>query len=446
MSNKDKYGEVLTPYWFIQNMIDDCKMLMGDNFFTQFKNIFEPGAGQGAFFDVLQNENNVFDNPNYHYYFNEINQEHYEKICNVSENHKDNVSYLMTDFFKLDLKDHSNKYDLIIGNLPFNVFSKKFVPGLSKNNKDNKEVTQSKSQTLWTQITQYCFDYLLKENGYYYCVIPCMWLKPDKAKIYDLFTKEYTICLLKTFNCKEANKIFNYQCQTPICYVLVQKKKQIKNDNQLSFKLFSKRQDKYIDYTLFDNLCIPTNNQGVVSKSINYIRETQSTNLFSICKKVSIIKKELEHNAKKFYNKGLLEKHTQTISNDDDTSNEEYKIITGALMTKEGVLSLNGFVTTQPSLYYGVPKLILPHKRLARYFKDYDGEYSCYGRDMFVFLCENKEQIDELYDFLSKPIMQEFVENSFTVRMNFIEKYIFECIPNIFDENVNSSEYLEILI
>ena len=183
MSNKDKYGEVLTPYWFIQNMIDDCKMIMGDNFFTQFKNIFEPGAGQGAFFDVLQNENNVFDNPNYHYYFNEINQEHYEKICNVSENHKDNVSYLMTDFFKLDLKDHGNKYDLIIGNLPFNVFSKKFVPGLSKNNKDNKEVTQSKSQTLWTQITQYCFDYLLKENGYYYCVIPCMWLKPDKAKI-----------------------------------------------------------------------------------------------------------------------------------------------------------------------------------------------------------------------------------------------------------------------
>jgi hypothetical protein len=86
--------------------------------------------------------------------------------------------------------------------------------------------------------------------------------------------------------------------------------------------------------------------------------------------------------------------------------------------------------------------LILPHKRLAKFFKDYDGSYSCFGRDMYVFLCDNKKQIDELCDFLEgNVIVNQMIETGFTIRMNFIEKYVFQYIPWIFDKKFEYNDY-----
>ena len=87
------------------------------------------------------------------------------------------------------------------------------------------------------------------------------------------------------------------------------------------------------------------------------------------------------------FKKGGLGNHT--------IQDKQYKIITGASFHES--LTLHGFVSTEPGLFYGQPKLILPHKRLAKFFKDYDGTYSCFGRDMYVFFCDNSQQIDQLY-------------------------------------------------
>ena len=77
-----------------------------------------------------------------------------------------------------------------------------------------------------------------------------------------------------------------------------------------------------------------------------------------------------------------------------------------SIRKKEKNLVLHGMVSTLPGLYAGIPKLILPHKRLPRFFKDYDGSFSCYGRDMYVFLCPNgKEQLDTLDTYLTSPTM-----------------------------------------
>ena len=56
--NKDKYGEVFTSPEFIQEMIENAKNIMGDDFFTNI-NIFEPGSGKGVFFDVYKIKINV---------------------------------------------------------------------------------------------------------------------------------------------------------------------------------------------------------------------------------------------------------------------------------------------------------------------------------------------------------------------------------------------------
>ena len=90
--------------------------------------------------------------------------------------------------------------------------------------------------------------------------------------------------------------------------------------------------------------------------------------------------------------------------------------------------------------------MILPHKRLAKFFKDYDGSYSCFGRDMYVFLCDSEKQIDELYDFLNgndNAVVNQMIESGFTIRMNFIEKYVFQYIPWIFDKKFDYESYKE---
>ena len=441
MNNKDKFGEVITPHHFIESMIHDCKTIMKNDFFEQIQSIFEPGSGSGHFFDILQNKNHLFNTNTFHYYLNEINTDHQSDLQQITENYKQNTSLIFQDILDLSFNQFphlSQNIDLVIGNLPFNVFTKKFVPSLAINNKDNKQITNSKSITIWNKITQFCFDHLIKPNGFFFCIIPCIWLKPDKAHIYQLFTQIYTIHFLKIFNCVEANKIFKYNCQTPICYVLVQKKMNV-HLNFSSFKLFDQRQNIFTQFKLYNNLCIPTKYSDMFTKSIIYNKQYGvDQSLSFIMKKISTLNPQVLNSSTHDYKKGGLEHHK--------LSDEEYKIITGASFDKKNnYLTLNGFVSKVPCLYYNKPKLILPHKRLPKFFKDYDGSYSCFGRDMYVFLCDSKEQIDNLYNFLTNEKILLMIQFGFTIRMNFIEKYVFDYFPNIFHKNFKQMNYLHFL-
>ena len=53
MNNKDKFGEVITPYYFVETMIQDAKYIMGNHFFHLRNHIFETGAGKGVFYETL---------------------------------------------------------------------------------------------------------------------------------------------------------------------------------------------------------------------------------------------------------------------------------------------------------------------------------------------------------------------------------------------------------
>ena len=89
-------------------------------------------------------------------------------------------------------------------------------------------------------------------------------------------------------------------------------------------------------------------------------------------------------------------------------------------------------------------KIILPHKRLAKFVKDKDGNYGLSGRDMFVFLCDDKtdDELDTLYEFLNLEHIQNMITSGFRIRMNFIEKYVFSYIPWILCDEFNMNDYL----
>lgn len=432
--NKDKYGEVFTPSFFVQQMIDDCKYIMGNDFFDSIESIFEPGAGLGIFFDVLQNQNTLFNKDKFHYYFNEINTNYHEDLIEISKQYSSNVSFFIKDLFTIDIS-LLPKVQLVIGNLPFNIMYKKFVPGLHKKNIETKsEIIKNSSQsiTIWNKMTLYSFQHIIQDNGYYFCIIPCIWLKKDRAKIYDLFIQQYTIHFLKVFNCTSANKIFKYHCQTPICYVLVQKKLKIENT---PFYCYNHYIEKYQPFLLHQNYCIPTKMSSYFSLYYNYCKDNPHKTCFDMIKKISSLDPNCINHKLIEFKKGGLETYTLEQQN-------TFKIITGANFNKKtNYLSLNGFVSKNQGLYYGKPKLILPHKRQAKFFKDYNGEYSCIGRDMYVFLCDDSTQIDDLYDFFNLEFMNHLIENGFTIRMNFIEKYIFQYIPWIFDTNFSFQKW-----
>lgn len=432
MNNKDKYGEVLTPPLFVEQMMDDA--INVGNLKLDDITIFEPGAGKGVFFDVMQNKKALLGN-NFKYIFNEINGEHEKDLRRVAKT--GNTTILMKDLLTLDEQERQKyKADLVVGNLPFNSNSKKFVPSLAVNNKDDKMITQSKSVTIWTKMTHYCFEHIIKPGGYFFAIIPCIWLKPDKQGIYSLFTQQNKLILLKIFDCQTSNKIFKYNCQTPICYVLVKKEDSSSGEEVVpttTFKLFDK--DKYIDFNLEPNLCIPTKMASAFAKYSGIMNKYNCSSCFTHLRKISTLKQKCLDEEVTRFPKGGLEFYKDNISG-------VHKIITGSIYNKQDdVLTLNGFVSKEPALYDGVPKLILPHKRRAKFFKDYTGEYSCFGRDMYIFICSGPEQIDKLYDFFTNNLcVNKMIESGFTIRMNFIEKYVFQYIPWIFDENYHYVE------
>ena len=173
-----------------------------------------------------------------------------------------------------------NKVDLIIGNLPFNVDFKKFVPGLYKKNIEmNTEISKnsSKSITLWNKITHFCFNHILKENGYFFCIIPCIWLKQDRAKIYHLFTQQYTIHFLKVFDCKIVKSFIIIV--KPIYYVLVQKKRKI----GICLFYYLIIIYKNINHLFYIIICIPTKMSSYFSHC-SFLKENPHKNCFEFIK------------------------------------------------------------------------------------------------------------------------------------------------------------------
>ena len=466
LTNKDKYGEVFTPPELVEEMHDllFCQETQDIIENMNIQKIFEPGAGQGIFFDVFQNKNKAFSNNDFYYVMNEINNEHEEVLYNVVKNYKSQTNIIINDVFNIELSENEKEsYDLVLGNLPFTGNTKKFVPGISNKsisgqlkNKINPnafaDVETKNSVTLWTSMTHYLFQNIIKPSGLYFCIIPCIWLKPDRSHIYDLFTKENTILFLKIYNCASANKIFKYKCQTPICYVLLQKKTPLLN-SYCEFGLYNLQESCYNKFRLYYNKCIPTNYVREFSIHNEYITKMYDKNkgpekynmqtMHDILIKISCLKHSIMNEKVRDVSSGELI--------NEKISHNEYKIITGANYIKptidnwHGNLTLNGFICKKPGLYYKQKKLILAHKRLPVFYKDYNGDYGLMGRDMYVFLCDTNEELDKLYNYFNLHWVKNMITYGFRVRMNFIEKYPFEYLPNVLCEDFDMEEYQELI-
>lgn len=414
---KELYGEVFTPFSLIDKIIS---LIPIENFKNKNKKWLDIGAGSGYFsiflyFKLFENLNSQFKNLdeckehiiNNMIYMVEIQENNYELL---RELFGEKANIINDDFINYNFDNYTIKeFDYIIGNPPFNCNGMKKVP--TNNNVKKK----NDGKTIWIDFLKKSIS-ILKKEGLLNIIIPSIWLKPDKEKIYG-YLLQYKINYLHCLNNTETNKIFKGNAQTPSCYFLLEK---IETDNFIS--IWDNDTNKYINYcynTLHNNsLPIPLKCQSIINKLQPFLKygtlPVFKTNLPSSKTLFSL------HKENKYPHKNIS---TCLIKN-----------------------SIPEFVLNYSNMkcpFSDKKKLILANKMYGIPYIDYNGEYGISNRDNYIILEDDKSinELEIIKTFLSTQTIL-YLFDSTRYRMAYLEKYIFELIPDItllpnFPENIN---------
>jgi hypothetical protein len=327
----------------------------------------------------------------------------------------------------LDINDNHNynyklSFDFVIGNPPYNNNGLKKVP-------TNKIINKKEDgNTIWCDFIKKSVG-LLKDKGEMVVIIPSIWLKPDKIKMYD-FMMNYKIEKLNCMNNTETNKVFNRYAQTPTCY----------------FKLTKTHNPGFI--TIWDR------DQGVNENSTYYIRWDLKSSIqipipvfgAGILKKI-YSKLRLNDNDNNYDNRLKVFKTNLPIKksmfSDVKTIEFEYPNIKTCQLQLADKAKPNLVIeySNFPQPYYGEPKLVFAHKMYGFPYLDASGIYGISNRDNYIIKNKSLYELKRLKDFFSTKIALYLFETT-RYRMKYLEKYIFELIPDItkledFPEEIN---------
>jgi tRNA1(Val) A37 N6-methylase TrmN6 len=419
--NKINYGEVNTPFFLI---IEILNLFPKDIFTNPNLKWLDPAAGCGYFSMVLYNflmdgletkiknrekrKKHILENM---IYMCEINEFNINLLKTTFGNNSQiyHFDFLSTSQDTFNLKNE--KFDIIIGNPPYNSKGLKKVPTNLILNKKQDGIT------LWTDFIKHSIS-LLRENGFLSMIIPSIWMKPDKAKMYNYIT-QYKLHKIKCFTNTQTKLIFNNQAQTPTCYFLLQNSIYNNKDNQDSIiiSLYDELYKSYIPFTFIKGSSIPLLGASIVQK-VRYYADKFGT--------FNVVKTNLPGK----YNE---------LSNTYDEKHCYTNIKTTLLDELKPKLVLQ--YSNKPCIFHGEKKIILSHKMYGFPFFDKTGFYGISNRDNYVITNYNDEDFIKVFNFLNTKLIL-FLYETTRYRMKYLEKYVFEFIPNIlkindFPEEIN---------
>ncbi len=412
-SDIDKYGIVYTSDFLVNKILD----LIPSHYFSDpTLRWLDLGAGNGAFAINLyhrlnnnlilsisdQNERNIHIIENM-IYMVEIYEPHINKLTSLFNtiSTKAKINLITKDFLSLNKYEYPY-FDFIIGNPPYNINGSIKTP----TNKVQNKKTDGK--TIYNEFVIKSLD-MLHDGGYLNLIIPNLWLKPDKAGLYNLLTN-LNIIYLNSLSTSESYKLFNYQAQTPTCFFLLRKQRSDYMDNKV-LKLYDKYENKYVEYTLLKNYPIPTHGITIVNKLVHYIEIYGSI----ICYKTNTPPKNCK------------------ICNNIYNTDEVYlfkNIRTCLIDILKPKLVYN--YSDKKQSYYKVPKLVLPHKMYGFPYYDKTGEFGISTRDNYVISSKDytSNELEQFQGLLSTKFAL-FIFSVANYRMRFLEKYAFQFIPDI---------------
>ena len=394
---KDKYGEVNTPFSFINRML---MIIPQESFKNKELKWLDPGSGRGnyslcLFLVLFKSLKESIPN-------DEARTKHIiENMIYMVEVNEDNISVLREKFGNKSNIINKNyldwepniKFDFIIGNPPYNCNGVKKVP--TKNNVNKK----ADGNTIWCEFIKKNIS-LLKDNGRMNVLIPSIWMKPDKAGMYDILLK-YQIEKLHAFNASETNKIFGMNVQTPICYFLLTKR-----ENSGKIELYDSIKDNYEEFHLTDNTPIPLCFSSIVKKFLNVTKKYGKLNVI----KTNMPKKGVQLNDVLSLDYTFKNVNTTTLNKN-----------------KEPELQLK--YSNQALVFHGVPKIIMAHKMYGFPYIDRDGSYGISSRDNYIIINKSIKELELIKEFLSTELLLFLFETT-RYRMRYLEKYVFEFIPD----------------
>jgi tRNA1(Val) A37 N6-methylase TrmN6 len=405
--DKNNYGIVYTPNSLVDKILDLIPLEHYKNPTLKWLDI---GAGNGAFSLNLYNRlmnNLVTAIPNNEtrkahilenmLYMCEIYIPHINKLETLFS-HKTNI--IKTDFLSLNANEvlnNNQRFNIIIGNPPYN------INGALKTPTNNSLKKTDDGKQVYVEFVKKSLA-LLETNGHLALIIPALWMKPDKAGLYNiLVNNNFTINFLHCLSTNETQKEFLYQAQTPTCFFYgTYGKVSLKN----SIPIYDKIHKTYMCYKLLPNYPIPTHGITIINKLLYYVEQV---GYLKVYKSNSPPKKSL-----------FGESDTNTILN----------IKTTNLSNKTPQLIKNYSNILQH--YANIPKLILAHKMYGFPYLDSSGSYGISSRDNYILTINDYslEELKQIQAFLSTKFAL-FIFSTTNYRMRYLEKYAFLFLPNI---------------
>ncbi len=392
--NKLKYGEVITPITFVEKMLD---LLPNEIFKDPKLKWLDPCAGTGNFCIILYQK--LFENlsakikepkKRHHHIINnmihmiELNNEH---LPILYKRFGENANIECVNY----LTYKNNKFDVIIGNPPFNVNGAKKVP---TNNKYSKK---KDGKAIWMDFIEKSIN-LLSEGGYINMITPSIWMKRDHS-FFKKITQSGEIIKLHTLTNTETNKVFLKQAQTPTCYFV------FKKGSILGVKAYNSNNE----YLLCDiNLSIPLKYPKIILKLQEFVSKVGY---------IPVIKTSFTPDYKGY-----------SIKPEKDKNHTFHNISTCILNKLQPELVVN--YSNKPCYYQGKEKLVLAHKMYGFPYYDEKGFYGISNRDNYIILNYTKPQFEKLKDFLSSKLALLVFETT-RYRMKYLERYAFEFLPDI---------------
>ena len=412
---KDSFGEIFTPFSLIKKIFD---LVPEEVFSDKNKKWLDPGCGTGYFSIFLfcklneglktiilndeERKTHIIKNMLYMVELQQDNINHLQKIFGQGAN------IIYGDYREIEF--NLLTFDFIIGNPPYNFQGRKKVPTNGKKKK------REDGQTIWIDFIKKSIS-LLKSKGGLLMIVPSIWMKPDKAKTYDYLTS-FKINKLKCLSNSETNKIFSGQAQTPTCYFYLTKEK---GDNTID--LYDKDREKYINYSFNIGSPIPVFGISIINKLQPFIKKTGSLQVIktNLPPKDTLLR-EFKDDQYKYKNI-----HTTILNNLDPQLVIKY--------------------SKNKLAYSGVQKLIMSHKMYGFPYLDIEGNYGISNRDNYIIINKSIIDLQKISNFLSTKTALYLFEAT-RYRMKYLEKYIFQLIPDItkindFPEIINDDSIAE---
>lgn len=393
---RSQFGEIFTPFSLIDDMLD---LIPAEAFTNPDAKWLDPGAGRGQFSAALfwrldKGLDRVFpDTTSRHdhilssmLYMVEIQEDNVARLRLLFGEEANIVATDFTHWSAPFLFDH------VIGNPPYNRDGFKKTPtNLFQKKKDDGE-------TIWQTFVKRAIS-LLKPQGGLLFIVPSIWMRPDKARMYH-HIGQYQIERLHALGASETNRVFGGVAQTPTCYFY------LTNRPSEHPPLLAEGGDTYTPFKLRGNVPIPVFGAAFINCFRPFVDHYGAV----VAKKTNMPRR-----GSMFARVGS---DIYTYPN----------IVTATLDGLSPKLVVNH--STTPQAYHGVPKLVLPHKMYGFPFFDREGVYGISNRDNYVIFDYSLEELELFREFLSTKTALYLFECT-RYRMRYLEKEAFLFVPNL---------------